>query len=60
VKRIVADGDLVVVHTHARRDPADTGPAIVDIFRVDAGKLVEHWGVTQEVAESSLHINGMI
>jgi predicted SnoaL-like aldol condensation-catalyzing enzyme len=60
VKRIFADGDFVVVHMHAKREPAEEGIAIVDIFRLDAGKLVEHWEVRQPIERSKLHANSMI
>ena len=43
----VADGDLVVVH--GRYTGWGPKPMIaVDIFRLDAGKVVEHWDVMQE------------
>jgi len=34
-------------------DPEGEGFAIVDIFRVENGKLVEHWDVCQEMPEKS-------
>jgi len=46
IKRTVADGNLVVVHTHERYDPDDTsdlGNIIMDIYRVEGGLIVEHW-----------------
>ncbi|WP_192250788.1 nuclear transport factor 2 family protein [Mesorhizobium silamurunense] len=60
VKRIVAEGDYVIVHMLAKRDPKEAGLAIVDIFRLSADKLVEHWEVRQPIAESDLHGNSMI
>ncbi len=33
-KRVIADGDLVAVHTHIRFSPEDAGLAAVDIFRL--------------------------
>lgn len=60
VKRIFADGDFVIVHMHARREPEEAGLAIVDVFRLAEGKLVEHWEVRQPIVESSLHANAMI
>ncbi|MFD2053815.1 nuclear transport factor 2 family protein [Mesorhizobium calcicola] len=60
VKRIFADGDFVIVHMHARREPEEAGLAIVDVFRLAEGKLVEHWEVRQPVVESKLHTNAMI
>ena len=44
---IVADGDKVMIH--GRYTGYGPKPLIVvDIFRVKAGKLVEHWDVLQE------------
>jgi predicted SnoaL-like aldol condensation-catalyzing enzyme len=60
VKRIFADGDFVIVHMLAKREPAEDGIAIVDIFRLDAGRLVEHWEVRQPIEQSALHANSMI
>ncbi|WP_340377423.1 ester cyclase [Streptomyces sp. SS7] len=51
VRHVAADRDLVAVHWHASATPANeaTGEARADLFRVDHGKLVEHWGITQTV-----------
>ncbi len=50
-KRLVAEGDLVVVHSHLVRKPGDRGMAVMDIFRLENGKIVEHWDVLQETPE---------
>lgn len=60
VKRIFADGDFVIVHMRAKQVPEDAGLAIVDFFRLEEGKLVEHWEVRQPIIEGSLHANEMI
>ena len=58
-KRVVAEGDLVVLHCH-QRWPGGQDYAGIDIFRVDdGGKVVEHWDVLQVVAAQSAHGNGM-
>jgi len=61
IKRIIADGNLVAVHSHARftAAPDDRGLAIVDILRVDNCKIAEHWDVAQPVPEKSANTNGM-
>ncbi len=52
VKRTVAQGDLVAVHSRYIKHTADRtngkGQAVVDIFRLEHGKIVEHWDVVQE------------
>ena len=59
VKRIIAEGDLVAVHMHARPTPEERGFAVVDIFRVEGCKIAEHWDVLQPVPEKSANDNGM-
>ncbi|MBN8939708.1 MAG: nuclear transport factor 2 family protein [Rhizobiales bacterium] len=59
IKRVFADGDFVILHVHSKRDPADRGVAIVDIFRLAAGKIVEHWDVIQPIPETAANSNGM-
>lgn len=53
LKRVIAENDLVAIHYHFQPDPNEEGYAIVDIFRVEDGKLVEHWDVCQEMPEKS-------
>ncbi len=49
IKRAFVDGDHVICHTHVVRHPGDPGLAVVDIFRVADGLIVEHWDVLMEV-----------
>ena len=58
VKRVVGEGDFVVLHCH--QVWPDEEYAGIDIFRFDAnGKIVEHWDVLQTLPEHSAHANGM-
>jgi predicted SnoaL-like aldol condensation-catalyzing enzyme len=60
VKRIVADGDLVAVHMHVRFSEAEnSGMAVMDMFRLENGKIVEHWDVIQEVPAETVSGNSM-
>jgi predicted SnoaL-like aldol condensation-catalyzing enzyme len=53
LKRTVAENDLVAIHYHFQPDPKEAGYAIVDIFRIEDEKLVEHWDVVQKMPETS-------
>ena len=59
VKRVIADGHLVLVHSHYHQKPGDLGTAGVDLFRLQNGKLVEHWEVRQPVSKSSANGHSM-
>jgi predicted SnoaL-like aldol condensation-catalyzing enzyme len=59
IKRAFADGDYVILHVHAVREPGERGNAIIDIFRLENGKIVEHWDVVQPIPEKPANNNGM-
>jgi predicted SnoaL-like aldol condensation-catalyzing enzyme len=59
VKRIFAEGDYVILHVHSLRTPGTRGRAIIEIFRLEDGKIDEHWDVIQEVPEDSANPNSM-
>ena len=51
VKRLFADGDHVIAHVHVIIEPGTAGNAVVDIFRIENGRIAEHWDVMQPVPE---------
>ena len=53
IKRVIADGNLVLVHSHYHQKPGDLGTAGIDLFRLQNGKLIEHWSVMQPVSKTS-------
>ena len=59
VKRVFADGDFVILHVHVKLQPEELGLAIVELFRLEHGKIVEHWDVRQPVLETAANQNGM-
>ena len=60
IKNVFSDGDYVILHVHsydtAKDDPGHAG---MDIFRVENGKIMEHWDVWQKIPETMPHDNGM-
>jgi predicted SnoaL-like aldol condensation-catalyzing enzyme len=59
IVRSFVDGDYVILHVHAVREPGTRGNAIVDIFKLENGKIVEHWDVVQPIPETSANKNTM-
>ncbi|HEX5914107.1 MAG TPA: nuclear transport factor 2 family protein, partial [Rubrobacter sp.] len=59
IKRTVAEGDLVALHGLLKTSPEDRGTAVADFFRLEDGKVVEHWDVLQEVPESAANEHPM-
>lgn len=59
IKRVIAEDNMVVVHSLWKDTPEDAGQAMVDIFRVEDGKIVEHWDVSQDIPENPANKNGM-
>lgn len=59
VKRVIADGELVAVHSHVQQKPGERGAAVVHIFRFENGRIVELWDLGQPVPEDSPNQFGM-
>ena len=59
IVRSAADGDLVWLHVQSTNGEEDLGEAVVDIFRVEDGMIVEHWDVIQTVPSEAANSNTM-
>ncbi|MDI1294497.1 MAG: nuclear transport factor 2 family protein [bacterium] len=59
VKRILVDGDYAVIHLYGRADPTSAGGAVVDIYRLKGGQIVEHWDVLQPMPTTSANPHPM-
>ena len=54
---MIADGDFVVMHNRGNNSPGTK--AVVDIFRIEQAKVVEHWDVLQDVPDTANNSNTM-
>jgi len=59
IKRVIAEGDLVMTHSLMKTSPEDRGTAAADIFRLEGSKIVEHWDVLQPVPATAANDNTM-
>jgi len=53
---------MVVTHSHLDLEPGNPdnpGQALADFFRLEDGKVVEHWDVIQSVPNAAKNDNGM-
>ena len=57
--RVLPEGDLVATHSHLILTPGEPGRALADFFRLENGKVVEHWDVIQDVPDTSANDNTM-
>ncbi|MFU1856271.1 ester cyclase [Sphingobacterium sp. NGMCC 1.201703] len=58
VQRIASDGDLVFIHIK-NKNAAGSLKSTIDIFRLENGKIVEHWDAQQDVPKESANSHPM-
>jgi len=58
VLRVIAEGDLVFTHSRMTIPGAPTR-SVMDVWRLEDGKIVEHWDAIQVVPEKSANENTM-
>src|SRR5579863_3864589 len=59
VLRSAAEANFVFLHVHVTPAPGERGVVIVEIFRVQNAKIVEHWDVVQPIPEKPVNANSM-
>jgi predicted SnoaL-like aldol condensation-catalyzing enzyme len=59
VRRLLVDGDYAVAHLIGRQGPEDPGHALMNIFRMEDGIIMEHWDVAQAIPEVTASGRGM-
>lgn len=55
---MIAEGDFVAIHGRIR-GWADAAQVVVDLFRIEAGKLAEHWDVLQDEVPAMAALGGI-
>jgi len=61
IRHLVADGDLIAVHTQllkSKSDPGEGGLRQVHLFRFEGDKIVEYWDITQQILPSMPNASG--
>lgn len=53
IRHILVDGDHAAIHLHAIAPDMPRGTSVVDMFRLEGGRIVEHWDVLQPVPAES-------
>jgi predicted SnoaL-like aldol condensation-catalyzing enzyme len=59
IVRSFVEDDYVFLHVHITNAVEAENLAVMDIFRVEDGKLMEHWDVAMPVPETARNDNGM-
>ena len=59
IKQVLADGDLVAVHTQiSSSKPSEGGLRQIHLFRFSGDKIVEYWDVSQMIPENAPNAAG--
>jgi predicted SnoaL-like aldol condensation-catalyzing enzyme len=59
IKKVIVHGDYVVLYVHLTRALAPQ-KALVEIFRLEDGKICEHWAVARQAPEVSIDLSGIL
>ena len=58
--RVIADDTYVVMHYRMTDREDNRSDAVVDIWRLDQGQIVEHWDVVQPIPDPAQTPHGMM
>jgi len=50
IHRMICEGNLVAVHAHYTTPESNAG---MDFFKIENGKIVEHWDVLQDIPDAT-------
>ncbi|HVJ93804.1 MAG TPA: nuclear transport factor 2 family protein [Labilithrix sp.] len=56
IQHVLADGDLVVMHSRRWLEGAGPGIAGVDLWRLEDGLIVEGWEIIERVVDAADHV----
>lgn len=59
IKRAWADGDMVALHVHVKRNAEHRGWSVIELLRLENDKVIEHWDMFQPVPETAENDNTM-
>jgi predicted SnoaL-like aldol condensation-catalyzing enzyme len=59
IRRVMAEDDMVVTHSLVKFTADDPGSVAADFFRLEDGKVVEHWDVLQPWPQESANPHPM-
>ncbi|HIQ99814.1 MAG TPA: ester cyclase [Candidatus Scybalocola faecavium] len=54
IKHVYEDGDIVVCHHHAVLKKGEVENIVFDVFRLEDGKLAEHWDCIQHLTPEQI------
>ena len=60
IRRVIADDDHAVVHSLFTTGTPGQEQAVVDIFRIEHGHIVEHWDAREEVPAKTASGNPIV
>ena len=59
IKKVFAEKNYVFMLVHFIREAGTRGSALMELFKLENNKIVEHWNVVQEVPETAMNSNGV-